>query len=783
MLGTVWHSSLQVTKSLRTVLGSIIVALLVVGFSPLALPWASQSGSSEKSIASAHPAGTVFTATTPDVLDSRPIRVRSQDDFVYSGAGAHQYFTSVAASPDPSFATISTSTNFASFLALGDWNRDGKDDLFDATANYVSVTLRASDPASADLAAKGATYQLAFYTTRYYVLKGLAAGDWDGDGYVDSFVASKYSNSGTSYKVDMRRTSTGGTTDGYVYQLVYTTSDVILSVAAGDFNGDGRADLALTVQSGTAYYVKVVLSNGSSSCRGCVGTYGIFYAKVTGTPTGVTMGDWDRDGYSDVIFAEQRSSTDYRYDVLFGRKSASSGSVTDLTSAVVQIMSTTIQPITITSGDWNTDGRDDLIVLHYSNSATWRDVKITYSGSTGPGNAATGGLITITLYEPVYGFAAGDWSGDSVFARYAGVRGNRDIPVPVAMLTPPPFDPSWSDIPTGYAFYGTGTTVEGTYTKYLFPTSVGQGLGDFIINLPTATNTWIERKFLSNYNAGKPPDMPALSSSRVGGDLNSYRTDSVYTTAPLVWSGALSFSEFNGRQASSGTFSQGNCLGWETGWQLQVNGEISGTVATITAGFIFTAGMGGSDLWSLCHGSSFTIGGQPAKLIQFWIDSWPGEEYEKYGYWSRAYVKKISLPTRVSVIGLTLLVLDWKVEFMNEGYPAKITSTSKSSSSVSLYWMHSGGVDPSGASRRTGYYVEWSTSSSFSTVFTSSLLSSSTSSFTVGSLAASTTYYFRVKAVFNSPTAFTNLSGGVSVTTSAPPPPPPPSQCPPICPT
>src|SRR5207249_927943 len=322
----------------------------------------------EKGITSAHPAGTVYTATTPDVLDSRPIRVRSQDDFVYSGAGAHQYFTSVAASPDPSFATISTSTNFASFLALGDWNRDGKDDLF---------------------------------------------------------------------------------------------------VAAGDFNGDGRADLALIVQSGTLYYVRVVLSAGTSSCRGCVGTYGIFYAKVTGTPTGVAMGDWDRDGYSDVIFAEQRSSTDYRYDVLFGRKSASSGPVTDLTSAVVQIMSTTIQPITITSGDWNTDGRDDLIVLHYSNSASWRDVKITYSGSTGPGNAATGGLITITLYEPVYGFAAGDWSGDSVFARYAGVRGNRDIPVPVAMLTPPPFDSSRSDIPSGYAFYGTGTTVGGTYTGTL----------------------------------------------------------------------------------------------------------------------------------------------------------------------------------------------------------------------------------------------------------------------------------------------------------------------------
>src|SRR5207245_11746267 len=225
----------------------------------------------------------------------------------------------------------------------------GQDDLHDAAAKYASVTPSASDAAAPHLVAEGATYHLAFYTTRYYVLQGLAAGDWDGDGYVASFVASQYSNTGTSYKVDMRRTSTGGATDGYVYQLVYTTSDAILSVAAGDFNGDGRADLALIVQSGTLYYVRVVLSAGTSRCRGCVGTYGIFYAKVTGTPTGGAIGDWDRDGYSDVIFAEQRSSTDYRYDVLFGRKCASSGPVIGLTSAVVQILSTEIQPLTISS--------------------------------------------------------------------------------------------------------------------------------------------------------------------------------------------------------------------------------------------------------------------------------------------------------------------------------------------------------------------------------------------------------------------------------------------------
>src|SRR2546428_13559773 len=44
--------------------------------------------------------------------------------------------------------------------------------------------------------------------------------------------------------------------------------------------------------------------------------------------------------------------------------------------------------------------------------------------------------------------------------------------------------------------------VAGTVTKYLFPTSVGQGPGDFVINLPIVTNTRIEGKFLSIYSAG-----------------------------------------------------------------------------------------------------------------------------------------------------------------------------------------------------------------------------------------------------------------------------------------
>jgi hypothetical protein len=61
--------------------------------------------------------------------------------------------------------------------------------------------------------------------------------------------------------------------------------------------------------------------------------------------------------------------------------------------------------------------------------------------------------------------------------------------------------------------------------------------------------------------------------------------------------------------------------------------------------------------------------------------------------------------------------------------------------------------------------VQWSTSSTFSTVYSSPLLSPDATSYSVTGLASGTTYYFRVKAVFNSASGYTNLSGVVWVTT------------------
>src|SRR5262245_49435959 len=112
----------------------------------------------------------------------------------------------------------------------------------------------------------------------------IAVGDFNGDGRSDLAVAN-FDSGDVSVLL--------GVGDGTVGpQMRLTVGFSLSSVAIGDFNGDGRQDLAVT--DFTTNYVSVLLGVGD-------GTFGLPKRFAAGSgPMSVAVGDFDGDGREDL---------------------------------------------------------------------------------------------------------------------------------------------------------------------------------------------------------------------------------------------------------------------------------------------------------------------------------------------------------------------------------------------------------------------------------------------------------------------------------------------------
>lgn len=177
------------------------------------------------------------------------------------------------------------------------------------------------------------------------------------------------------------------------------------NLAAGDFDGDGKADLAVGSNNATLYVFK-----GGFNSSGTPGGRYTIKPPIMGTdangPLNLTAGDANGDGRTDLVVDGYEYQTDYGWN----ENSYIPGSSSGLAMANIR----TLKPGVITAiGDINHDGFGDIV-----SGAAWNAT--TEDGTTVP-NAAKGGKVWVT-----YGTVNGPGSATGITQDTGNVPGTSE---------------------------------------------------------------------------------------------------------------------------------------------------------------------------------------------------------------------------------------------------------------------------------------------------------------------------------------------------------------------
>ncbi|MEG5213399.1 FG-GAP-like repeat-containing protein, partial [Microcoleus sp. ARI1-A5] len=278
--------------------------------------------------------------------------------------------TTPAGATTPTFtpqATFPTGTSPVS-VSIGDINGDGKPDVAVVNRNNNSVSILLNTAATGATAASFATQPV--FTTGPNPLSG-SLDDFNGDGKLDLALAIRFSNAAS---VLLNTTATGATTASFAPLANFGTGSEPYSVSIGDFNGDGKPDLAsANFNSNSASVLLNTTTTGATTA-----SFAPQAAFATGTsPGSVSMGDINGDGKLDLAVANGNNSA----SILLNTTTTGA---TTASFAPQAAFATGTNPLSVSISDINGDGKPDLAVANNPSNSASILLNTTPTGATTP---------------------------------------------------------------------------------------------------------------------------------------------------------------------------------------------------------------------------------------------------------------------------------------------------------------------------------------------------------------------------------------------------------------
>jgi hypothetical protein len=288
-------------------------------------------------------------------------------------------------------------------LTVADFNGDGKSDLVVGTGNTgtgnFSVLLGTGVSGLST-----ATNYFIFDPSQLPVVGDLAVGDFNGDGKTDLVAAGNATQataqaflvalgSGSSSLFSSINLNISGGTFNLPpdFSTIYPTS-----VAIGDFNGDGKSDLALTTNS--QGIVSVAFGNGT----GGFGATTNF--NVGSGPASVKTGDFNGDGKSDLVVANYASNN---VSILLGNGTGGFGATTNFNVG--------LNPFSVVVGDFNGDGKSDLATANFSSN----NVSVLLGNGNGTFGTTTNFAVGTNPRDIIIADFNGDGKSDLATANFS----------------------------------------------------------------------------------------------------------------------------------------------------------------------------------------------------------------------------------------------------------------------------------------------------------------------------------------------------------------------------